>query len=388
MFDLVFLYKETMLVNLLAVWALTIFLVIFWSLITKMMIDYTQKKHYIYYEMILKSFSNPFAILVLILVSLKTMEYVYMVYYVNLIGKTSLTYTGSTFLEYVELVDALPHKQTSPTIFSSLETLSIVSYVLYCYTRFTAIFEKKIFEQHSKFKMDDLAIKGLIKTSLVVLYFSMLLLVSENIFGVSTSSILALGGIGGIAIGLASKEIISNIFGGLLIFVERPFAIGDMVSLPSQDLDGIVIDIGWRVTVVRSYDKTINYVPNSLFNSSVMINLSRRKHRRIRFYFGLHFNDASKVLTVAKQIETYINTSEAYASQDQETYISGSLLSFVRLNKFADSSLKLDCQAFTKNNNWDEYMKAREALLIKIKEIADTNQCTIPFNTITIVDDK
>ena len=114
MFDLVFLYKETMLVNLLAVWALTIFLVIFWSLITKMLIDYTQKKHYIYYEMILKSFSNPFAILVLILVSLKTMEYVYMVYYVNLVGKASLTYTGTTFLEYVKLLDRRDDREFLP----------------------------------------------------------------------------------------------------------------------------------------------------------------------------------------------------------------------------------------------------------------------------------
>ncbi|MDG1204420.1 MAG: mechanosensitive ion channel, partial [Pseudomonadales bacterium] len=69
--------------------------------------------------------------------------------------------------------------------------------------------------------------------------------------GISISGILAFGGVGGIAVGFAAKDLLANFFGGLVIYLDRPFAVGDWIRSPDRDIEGTVEKIGWRLTIIR-----------------------------------------------------------------------------------------------------------------------------------------
>ena len=100
-------------------------------------------------------------------------------------------------------------------------------------------------------------------------------------FGFSISGVLALGGVGGIAIGFAARSLLANFFGALMIFLDRPFSVGDWIRSPDRDLEGTVESIGWRVTQIRTFDQRPLYVPNSVFTEVSVENPSRMNNRRI-----------------------------------------------------------------------------------------------------------
>ena len=105
--------------------------------------------------------------------------------------------------------------------------------------------------------------------------------------GLSISGLLAFGGIGGIAVGFAAKDLLANFFGGMGIYLDRPFTIGDWIRSPDQEVEGTVEDIGWRVTRIRTFDQRPLYVPNSVFSQISIQNPSRMLNRRIYETIGL-----------------------------------------------------------------------------------------------------
>ena len=99
--------------------------------------------------------------------------------------------------------------------------------------------------------------------------------------GYSISGVLAFGGIGGIAVGFAAKDLLANFFGGLMIYLDRPFSVGDWIRSPDKNIEGTVEEIGWRLTRIRTFDKRPLYVPNSTFTQISVENPSRMLNRRI-----------------------------------------------------------------------------------------------------------
>ena len=83
-------------------------------------------------------------------------------------------------------------------------------------------------------------------------------LVTLQTLGYSISGVLAFGGIGGIAIGFAAKDLLANFFGGLMVYLDRPFAVGDWIRSPDRNIEGTVEHIGWRQTRIRTFDKRQN----------------------------------------------------------------------------------------------------------------------------------
>lgn len=119
-------------------------------------------------------------------------------------------------------------------------------------------------------------------------------LVTMQTLGFSISGILAFGGIGGIAIGFAAKDLLANFFGGLMIYLDRPFAVGDWIRSPDREIEGTVEEIGWRQTTIRTFDKRPLYVPNSTFANVAVENPSRMSHRRIYETIGIRYEDVTK----------------------------------------------------------------------------------------------
>ena len=80
---------------------------------------------------------------------------------------------------------------------------------------------------------------------------------------------------GGIAVGFAARDLLANFLGGLSIFMDRPFAVGDWIRSPDREIEGTVEDVGWRVTRIRTFDQRPLYVPNSVFSTVALENPSR-----------------------------------------------------------------------------------------------------------------
>ena len=223
-------------------------------------------------------------------------------------------------------------------------------------------------------QLDEGAIYGFFRMARAVALFVAGLAVINN-FGVSISGILAFGGIGGIVIGFAARDTLANYFAGLLIFVERPFVIGDWIRCPSINLEGVVEKIGWRMTKIRTFDRRPLYTPNGLFFGGVIENAQRMTHRRIYEYMGLRYDDVERLPAVLEAIRAMLQKHEN---------IDQSQILMVAFDKYGASSLDFFIYAMTKTTAWSDFHKVKEDVLLRIAAIVRENNCEFAFPTRTV----
>lgn len=210
-----------------------------------------------------------------------------------------------------------------------------------------------------------LRLSVIITTALVVL----------QTLGFSISGVLAFGGIGGIAVGFAAKDLLANFFGGLMIYLDQPFKVGDWVRSPDKEIEGTVEQIGWRLTCIRTFDKRPLYVPNATFANISVENPSRMSHRRIFEHVGVRYADGNKIATIVKQVKEMLRSHPDIAAD--QTMI-------VNVNRFAASSIDFMVYTFTKTTNWVEFHGIKEDVMLKIMDIIEDNGAEIAFPTQTI----
>ena len=138
----------------------------------------------------------------------------------------------------------------------------------------------------------------------------LVILTVMQLFDYSVSGLLAFGGIGGIAVGFAAKDLLANFFGGLMIYLDRPFSVGDWIRSPDKEIEGTVEDIGWRLTRIRTFDKRPLYIPNSIFASISVENPSRMSNRRIYEKIGIRYDDMSKMNTIVTEVKLMLQKHE------------------------------------------------------------------------------
>jgi MscS family membrane protein len=215
------------------------------------------------------------------------------------------------------------------------------------------------------------AISKLARISVVITAVLMIL----QALGFSISGVLAFGGVGGIAIGFAAKDLLSNFFGGLFVYMDRPFAVGDWVRSPDREIEGTVEKIGWRVTVIRTFDKRPLYIPNAVFSQVAVENPSRMQNRRIKETLGIRYDDAAKMEPITKQIEEML---KGHPEIDTDKTL------MVNFNSFAPSSLDFFIYTFTKTKNWEKYHSIKQDILLKVLKIIEDNGAEAAFPTSTI----
>ena len=193
--------------------------------------------------------------------------------------------------------------------------------------------------------------------------------------GVSISGVLAFGGIGGLAVGFAAKDLLTNFLGGLMIYLDRPFAVGDWVRSPDREIEGTVEHIGWRLTIIRTFDQRPLYVPNSIFANVAVENPSRMKNRRIKETIGLRYQDADKLEAIVVAVR------EMLAGHPD---IDTSRTLMVNFNAFADSALEFFVYTFTRTTVWTEFHQIKEDILFEIIRIVERHGAGIAFPTRTL----
>ncbi|MFC5387405.1 mechanosensitive ion channel family protein [Aquamicrobium segne] len=219
----------------------------------------------------------------------------------------------------------------------------------------------------------------LISRILKLVIFLMLVLLFGEHFGIGFSGLLAFGGLGGIAIGVAGRDVLSNFFSGAILFFDRPFNIGDWISSPDRQIDGTVAEIGWRSTKIITFDKRPLYVPNALFSTISIENPSRMTNRRINTTIGLRYEDADKVGDVVNDIRIMLKN-------DMRIDQSKDLLIF--FDAFATSSLNIMVYCFTKTTKWAEWLSVQQDIFLKIIEIVHARQADFAFPSQTVFLEK
>lgn len=202
-------------------------------------------------------------------------------------------------------------------------------------------------------------------------------LIVMQYFNVQISGILAFGGIGGIAVGFASKDLLANFFGGLMIYLDRPFKVGDWIRSPDKQIEGTVEDIGWRLTRIRTFDKRPLYVPNSTFTQIAVENPSRMTNRRIYETIGIRYDDAAHMDKIVRDVKAMLEQHEEIATD---------LTLMVNFNAFASCSLDFFVYCFTKTKDWAKYHEIKQDVLLKIYAIIEGHgaECAFPTSTIHI----
>jgi MscS family membrane protein len=223
-------------------------------------------------------------------------------------------------------------------------------------------------------EVDHTTVDALGKLSRLVTLIVALLMAAQTL-GFQITGLLALGGVGGIAVGFAAKDLLANFFGGLTIYLDRPFAVGEWIRSPDKSLEGTVEYISWRHTRIRAFNKNPIYVPNAVFTTIVVENPSRMSHRRIKEVIGLRYDDFAVVRPIADDIRAMLRAHpEIDATQ---TLI-------VNFNEFAGSSLDLMIYTFTKTTVWVKYHEVKQDILLRIGEIIESHGAEIAFPTRTL----
>jgi MscS family membrane protein len=193
--------------------------------------------------------------------------------------------------------------------------------------------------------------------------------------GISIAGLLAFGGMGGIAVGLAAQDLLANVFGGVTIYLDRPFSVGDWIRSPDQNVEGTVEQIGWRRTLIRTFDQRPLYVPNAVFTKISVENPSRMTNRRIHETIGVRYSDVDRVPGILAEIRKYL------ASHPQ---IDPSRTTMVNFNAFGASSLDFFIYCFTRTIVWTEYHAVKEEVLLHISGIIARQGAEIAFPTRTL----
>ena len=215
------------------------------------------------------------------------------------------------------------------------------------------------------------AVAKLLRLSVLITAF----LVALQTLGFSVSGVLAFGGIGGIAVGFAAKDLLANFFGGLMIYLDRPFAVGDWIRSPDREIEGTVERIGWRQTVIRGFDTRPLYIPNSAFANIAVENPSRMQNRRIYETVGIRYTDAAAMGPIVADVEAMLRAHEGI---DGENFL------MVNFNAFAPSSLDFFVFCYTRTRAWAEYHQVKQDVLLRIVEIIDRHGAEIAFPTSTV----
>lgn len=262
-----------------------------------------------------------------------------------------------------------------PNLFYYAQRITIIFCLTWFVTRFiTGVEHIVISEEKMKEPMDAttvFAVGKLLKAICVIIA----VLVILQTTGYSISGVLAFGGVGGLAIGFAAKDLLANFFGGLMIYLDRPFKVGDWIRSPDKEIEGTVIKVGWRLTTIMTFDKRPLYVPNSFFTTISVQNPSRMTHRRIFETLGVRYSDAQDLPEIIDQVKSML-----LAHPEIDT----TQTMIVNFTSFGKSSLDFFIYTFTHTIDWIKYHEVKQDVLLKVLNIIEEKGAEVAFPTSTL----
>jgi MscS family membrane protein len=205
----------------------------------------------------------------------------------------------------------------------------------------------------------------------IIVLLGIAIIASE--WGFDINGFIAGLGIGGLAIALAAQNTLANLFGGVVIISDKPFSIGDWIQTPS--VEGLVEDINFRSTRVRTFAQALVTVPNSTLANEAIINWSRMGKRRVSFNLPVtHFTSKAGLQKCLEEIRALLTN---HPDVSQETI-------FVAFDSFGTNGFEIMIYYFTKTTVWGEYLQVKEDVNFKIMSILEKADVSIALPSTSV----
>jgi MscS family membrane protein len=274
-------------------------------------------------------------------------------------------------LDKINLLKILPHLQDLPKVGSTIIfTWAII--------KFINLFSKAYVDRNVQNDIAvDVTLVHAFSQLAVILTGIFSLLIIMQILSIPMAGILAFGGIGGAGVALAAKDMLANFFGGMIIYVDRPFGVGDWIRSSDKNIEGIVEYIGWRVTKIQTFEKRPLYIPNGVFLTISVENPSQMTNRRIKTIVGVRYEDVSKINFITKDIQAMLETHPD---------IDNTLPTIATLTEFGASSLNILVSTYTTKVKSVDFYPLQHEIMLKLLDIVAKHgaECAFPTQTIHI----
>ena len=253
-------------------------------------------------------------------------------------------------------------------------------------------------DKRIKDEMINVAIKII---NFLIIIFGLLLVL--YLAGVNLTAVLSGLGIGGFAIALAARESLANFFGTISILMSDVFSQGDWIV--TGDKEGTVVEIGLRVTTLRTFDNAMISIPNGILANGDVKNWNRRViGRRIKLKLGVKYNskvedinnavtairemlkEHKDIATVNTKYETRVSKNAKLVSKEDALGVKRTLL--VYLDEFSDSSINILVYCFTKTTDWNEWLSVKEDVMYRVMQILEENDLEFAFPSLTIYQEE
>lgn len=209
----------------------------------------------------------------------------------------------------------------------------------------------------------------------IIIAFGVVIIIAE--LGYDVNGLIAGIGLGGLTFALAAQDTASNFFGGVVILLDKPFSVDDWIQTPS--IEGVVEDISFRSTSIRTFSNSLIVVPNSKLSNEPITNWSKMYKRRVQTTIGLTYNTPKETLeTITKEIKEMLS---AHPEVNKESIV-------VNFNEFSASSLDIFIQYFTTPTALEAHMQAKQDINFKIMEIVHHNGAGFAFPSTSLYIEK
>ncbi|MCB9246421.1 MAG: mechanosensitive ion channel family protein [Flavobacteriales bacterium] len=221
-------------------------------------------------------------------------------------------------------------------------------------------------------KMDDQLIPVLRRVSQIIVWTVGGIFILRSL-DINVTALLAGISIGGLAIALAAQDTVKNFFGSILIFIDKPFQIGDWIRF--QEVDGMVEEVGLRATRIRTFANSITYVPNGLLANQVVDNMGLRKFRRFSTELTITYDTSPDMIQLFVEGVREIIRNHPTTRKD---------VFEVHLNSFGSSSLNVLLYMFFEVPTWSDELKGRHEIMTAILMLARDLGIRFAFPTQTL----
>lgn len=220
--------------------------------------------------------------------------------------------------------------------------------------------------------LDDQLLPVLLKLSMIIIW-SLGIIYILDYLDVNVTALLAGISIGGLALALAAQDTVKNFFGSIMIFLDKPFQIGDWIHF--KDVDGTVEEVGVRSTRIRTFANSITYVPNAMLADSIIDNMGLRVYRRFHTNVGVTYDTPPEIInTFVEGIREIIKMHPTTRKDYYE----------VHLNSLGESSLNIIIYMFFEAPTWTDELRAKHDILYAIIKLAEKIGVRFAFPTQTL----
>lgn len=284
----------------------------------------------------------------------------------GLLVASAFWYLGVQFID----ISGWPHA----TLMAAIKATFTLSMVWAAYRLIDIVIEKlELLTKKTDTTLDDQLVPMIAKSLKVFVAVFGVLLVIQNM-GFNVMSLLAGLGLGGLAFALAAKDTAANFFGSIMIILDRPFKVGDWI-VADNNVDGTVVEVGFRSTRIRTFYNSLMTVPNSLLATINIDNMGERQYRRVKTTIGVTYDTPPEKMEAFLEGIKNIILANPYTNKENFHIV---------FNDFGPSSLNILFYCFVETPTWSEELIQRQNLLLEVVRLAKDLDIEFAFPTQTL----